>query len=104
MISCLLFSMIIFQETNLSAKEKWIVKNIKKVDEATVKMIDAHLRKQQALKLNINGNKKVAEKKMETLRKKIKKVNEQGIVFQYEMDKSKKGSTTYLISKENAKL
>lgn len=104
MISCLLFSMIIFQETNLSAKEKWIVKNIKKVDEAIVKMIDAHLRKQQALKLNIKGNKKAAEKKMQTLRKKIKKVNEQGIIFQYEMDKSKKGSTTYLISKENAKL
>lgn len=77
---------------------------VTKADDKTVKKIDSLLMKEKAFKLKIKGNKKAAQKIYNDILKKIKKVNKQDIIFQYEYYQKVGKYYIYNVNKESAKL
>ena len=78
-----------------------VVKNDKA---STVKKVDKELKKGKKCILKVYGNSKNSKKKVESIRKKIKKVNRMGVTFQYSGRKKGKGYYNYIISTDDAKL
>lgn len=75
---------------------------VKKADKATVTKIHKQLIKGKAINLKIKGNASASKKLLNKVRSSIKKVNEQGVVFQYKKGKTSRGYTTYTVNSDQA--
>lgn len=84
-----------------SPAQKSIV--VTKVNASVASKLHAYLIKGYSVSLKVS-NKGAANKIISSLQEKIKSVNKQGIIFQYEKAKNEKKYAVYTVSKDNAKL
>lgn len=77
---------------------------ITKASTSTAKKIDKYLLKGTPVVIKVKGSASSSEKVVKKLQNLIKKVNKQGVVFQYEKVGKSRKYYTYKISKDNAKL
>ncbi len=101
-ILILVFSASFYIPIDVYAAGKTIT--ISSADEQTALKLHTELLKEKELTLKVKGNAESSKKTLKSLQNKIKKVNKQGVVFQYKKGKKTGSYFTYKISADNAKL
>jgi len=103
----MIFTMLVNPTVKVDAANKVnAAKTIKitKASTSTAKKIDKYLIKGTPVVIKVKGSASSSEKVVKKLQKLIKKVNKQGVVFQYEKVGKSGKYYTYKISKDNSKL
>lgn len=85
--------------TEVSAADSITVKS---ANDSTVKKIHEKLAKGKAVTLKVKGNEAASKKLLKTINNKIKKVNKQGVIFEYTKGKTSGGYTYYSVSNDQA--
>lgn len=75
---------------------------VKTANASTLKKIHAKLSKGKAITLKVRGNESKSKSLLRQVNNKIKKVNKQGVVFEYKKDKTAGGYTYYTINSDQA--
>lgn len=99
----ILFSCIELTTVNSAAATATTI-SVTKATKAVARSIHSLIIQGKSVTLKVLGNKAKSQKKVTSLQNKIKKVNEQGVIFQYAKGKKTGKYYTYKISSSNAKL
>lgn len=75
---------------------------VKTANTSTLKKIHAKLSKGKAITLKVRGNESKSKSLLRQVNNKIKKVNKQGVVFEYKKSKTAGGYTYYTINSDQA--
>lgn len=103
-LSFLIGAMEVGAAKSMKKQEQKIEITVKTATDEIANQIDSYLGKEKGVSLKVKGDKKTADKKVLSLREKIKAVNRYGVVFQHDGGKKNKDFYEYNISRENAKL
>lgn len=103
-LSFLIGAMEVGAAKSRKKQEQKIEITVKTATDEIANQIDSYLGKEKGVSLKVKGDKKTADKKVLSLREKIKAVNRYGVVFQHDGGKKNKDFYEYNISRENAKL